>query len=47
MIVEMARFIRKNGSEVDEKGQYKYGSVPRGGMLLTCGGELMRLNGEH
>lgn len=44
---ERARFIGANGSGIDEKGGYVYGSVPWGGVLLTCGGEVIRLNDTH
>lgn len=44
---DKARFIGKNESDVDENGQYKYGPIPWGGVLLTYNGEVMRLNESH
>ena len=44
---DRARFIGKNGSGYDEKGGYKYGPVPWGGMLLSCKGEVIRVNEPH
>ena len=44
---DRARFIGKNGSGFDEKGRYVYGSVPWGGMLYSCAGEVMRVNDQH